>query len=109
MVRLRTTDDSVDPAFECRLCGQRAYNEEGVRTPHPGFVEARPLFWLNPRLCECCLEVLEVGYTSHKHAGKILALVQFVEASAENQHEFHCRRQSVVDAKLAASRCGARA
>lgn len=105
MVKFRIHDTEVDPCFCCRICGVRPYvSDSSERTQHPGFATPRPLWWLNARLDDACLDAIEVIYRSQPLAGQTLAIIKDIEKSEQNRAEFLEKKQHLMLAMLAAQR-----
>ena len=89
MVHLRVDDASVDPCFQCRICGVTAYTEAGIRVKHPGFLlHPRPLYWLNAKLDEACWDAIEVVYRGTPLAGQTLRCIEDIEKDEKSHGKF---------------------
>jgi hypothetical protein len=71
-VRIKTLDSEIDKSYHCRLCGAHGFvsvdpdnvDSETTRTQHPGKPGA--LNWIDCRLDQDCMYVLDVGYRLDK-------------------------------------------
>ncbi len=107
-MKLRTTNQEVDPAFRCRICGLQAYvvSADGTETrpSNPGCLAIEPLNWLNNRLCEMCFSSIEIVFRHHTLAGQTLACIREIEKSDSTAAGFLEKREMILQAMLQAQR-----
>ena len=105
MVHFRVDDASVDPCFQCRICGVTAYTEAGIRVKHPGFLlRPRPLYWLNAKLDEACWDAIEVVYRGTPLAGQTLKCIEDIEKDEKSHGKFLERKNAIWAARCLGER-----
>ncbi len=104
MVNLRISDNSVDPSFQCRLCGTPSYDSAGQRSQHPGFLVCpRPLYWLNARLDDACWDAIEIIYRGTPIAGQTLKCIEYIKTE-QSLGVFLEKKASIWAARCAGER-----
>ena len=116
MADLRIKDSDVDTSFKCYTCDTPAYvDSEGdfeddlptVRSVHPGHLNNRPLYWINPYLCDACYDALLIIYRnkpSVSSGNNVLDCVQTVMKTPESRKQYQEDKDKIMAASLCTER-----
>jgi hypothetical protein len=75
-----------------------------TRVNHPGFAREVLLGWLNPWMCEFCMEVIDIAYRKHVLHSKTFELVESITQNEKELALFGVHRETIKLAKLAMDR-----